>query len=124
MSTTLRAIALSLTVLIVAAGLGHAQLVNLWIDGDRVVYDPQNHKYFYPHLSDMFDMVLSEQLDFIAALEHAGIGSGEWRIGLYWDTVPLKESMFGSHADTGCSGYRPRVTTSAGVGMGAHAWIQ
>lgn len=50
-------------------------------------------KLWYPTLADTFNMTLSEQLEFIDALEFAGVA--DWRIGYYWDTVPLKASIFG-----------------------------
>ena len=63
------------------------------IDGERVVYQAEFEKIWYPRLSDTFRMTLPEQLEFIEQLEYAGIR--DWRIGYYWDTTPLKWSMFG-----------------------------
>ncbi|MYF69188.1 MAG: hypothetical protein F4053_11730 [Proteobacteria bacterium] len=63
------------------------------IDGERVVYQAGFDKIWYPSLADMFGMTLPEQLDFIEQLEYAGIR--DWRIGYYWDTTPLKWSIFG-----------------------------
>ena len=63
------------------------------IDGERVVYQGGFDKFWYPRLSDTFRMSLSQQLEFIEQLEYAGIR--DWRIGYYWDTTPLKWSMFG-----------------------------
>ena len=50
-------------------------------------------KIWYPFLADTFDMTLAEQGAWIRDLEYAGID--KWRIGYYWDTIPLKASMFG-----------------------------
>ncbi|MHC4792248.1 MAG: hypothetical protein ACYS8Y_12605, partial [Planctomycetota bacterium] len=49
-------------------------------------------KIWYPYLSDTFDMVLSEQLEWIEDLEYAGIQN--WRIAYFWDAIPLKCSLF------------------------------
>jgi len=50
-------------------------------------------KIWYPFLEDTFDLTLPEQLAWIRDLNYAGID--DWRIGYYWDTTPLKASMFG-----------------------------
>lgn len=63
------------------------------IDGERVVYQAGFDKIWYPRLADTFGMTLPEQLAFIEQLEYAGIR--DWRIGYYWDTTPLKWSIFG-----------------------------
>lgn len=69
------------------------------IDGERVVYQAAFDKVWYPRLADMFDMTLAQQLDFIDQLEYAGIR--DWRIAKYWDTTPLKWSIFGHVTGTG-----------------------
>jgi polar amino acid transport system substrate-binding protein len=66
------------------------------IDGQRVVgqgYQEGGFKFWYPDLEDTFDMVLSEQLEWIEELDYAGID--DWRIGFWADTIPLKSCMFG-----------------------------
>ena len=63
------------------------------IDGERVVYQAAFEKIWYPRLEDTFGMTLPEQLDFIEQFEYAGIQ--DWRIAYFWDTTPLKWSMFG-----------------------------
>ncbi len=66
------------------------------IDGQRVVvqgFQEGGAKLWYPDLADTFDMVLSEQLEWIEELDYAGID--DWRIGFYADTIPLKSCMFG-----------------------------
>ena len=93
------------------------------IDGERVVYQAEFEKIWYPRLSDTFRMTLPEQLEFIEQLEYAGIR--DWRIGYYWDTTPLKWSMFGHVTHPGgntVEGYDTSVyftptseTTSDGV---------
>jgi hypothetical protein len=50
-------------------------------------------KIWYPYLEDTFDMTLAEQGAWIRDLEYAGIS--DWRIAYYWDTIPMKASMFG-----------------------------
>ena len=87
-----------------------AKLFLVEVDGDKIVVDfyveaeqlwqvdlPPDYaahdygfKIWYPHLADAFDMDLSEQLEWIEYLNYAGIR--DWRIGYYWDTVPLKAS--------------------------------
>jgi len=74
--------------------LATAQLLNLWIDGDRVVYDIQHPKYFHPHLSYFFDKDYEQQDDMISALDYAEIN--EWRWAYYADMIPLRVSVFGS----------------------------
>ena len=69
------------------------QLFLVDIDGERVVYQAGFDKIWYPRLADTFGMTLAEQLVFIEQLEYAGIR--DWRIGYYWDTTPLKWSIFG-----------------------------
>jgi len=75
------------------------QLFLVDVDGERVVYQAGFDKIWYPRLADTFDMSLSEQLAFIEQLEYAGIR--DWRIGYYWDTTPLKWSIFGHVAHPG-----------------------
>jgi hypothetical protein len=58
---------------------------------------PFDHKIWYPHLEDSQGMDLDEQLAWIDALEYAGID--KWRIGTFWDTIPLKASIFGGIPD-------------------------
>jgi hypothetical protein len=90
-----------------------AKLFVAEIDGQKIVVDfyveseqawqkelppdydvhPFEFKIWHPHLSETFGMVLSEQLAWIDALEYAGID--DWRIGCFWDTIPLKASIFG-----------------------------
>jgi hypothetical protein len=65
------------------------------IEGATVVfqvYQDGTSRIWYPYLSDTFDMVLSEQLEWIEDFEYAGIK--DWRIAYYWDTTNLKASMF------------------------------
>ena len=54
---------------------------------------PYDFKIWYPFLADTFDMTLAEQLEWIEDLEYAGID--DWRIGYFWDTTPMKASLFG-----------------------------
>ena len=68
-------------------------MLNIWIDGDRVVYDVPNEKYFYPHLYTMFGMTYDEQEDAISDLDYAEID--EWRWAYYADMMPMRVSMFG-----------------------------
>ena len=84
------------------------------IDGERVVYQAGFGKIWYPRLADTFGMTLSEQLVFIDQLEYAGIR--DWRIGYYWDTTPLKWSIFGHVKHPGgneAHGYDTRQATAA-----------
>ena len=105
--------------LIGTSGTASAKLFNVEIDGQRVVVDfydvseqgwqysgagdqgwwpglePHSYdfKVWYPYLSDTFDMTLDEQLEWIEDLKYAGID--DWRIGYFWDTTPMKASLFG-----------------------------
>jgi len=86
------------------------QLFLVDVDGERVVYQAGFDKIWYPRLAATFGMTLSEQLAFIEQLEYAGIR--DWRIGYYWDTTPLKWSIFGHVAHPGgneASGYDTSV---------------
>jgi hypothetical protein len=53
---------------------------------------PFEFKIWYPDLSDTFDMDLDQQLAWIEDLDYAGVD--DWRIGYFWDAVPLKASIF------------------------------
>ena len=101
------------------SGTAMAKLFVLKIDGEKIVVDfyvqeeqvwqeaedgdqgwwpgvsphPYEFKIWYPFLEDTFDMTLEEQLEWIEDLEYAGID--DWRIGYFWDTTPLKASLFG-----------------------------
>lgn len=101
-----------------AALSAQAKVFNVEIDGERIVADywieaeqawqyieegttnwwsglsphPYDCKLWYPHLSNTFNQVLSDQLSTIDALDYAGID--DWRIAHYWDIVPLKCSIF------------------------------
>jgi hypothetical protein len=50
-------------------------------------------RIWYPYLEDAFDKTLAEQVEWADKLEHAGIH--DWRLAEFWETVPLKASMFG-----------------------------
>jgi len=62
-----------------------------WWDG--LAPHPFDFKIWYPNLFDSDEMTLEEQLAWIDGLEFAGID--DWRIGTFWDTIPLKASIFG-----------------------------
>ena len=105
--------------LFLSSNVTFAKVFNVEINGERIVVDywvaqeqawqyieegedeawwaglsphPYECKLWYPHLSDMFNMVLDEQLAFIDVLYYAGIA--DWRIAHYWDIVPMKCSLF------------------------------
>ncbi len=118
MKKTLMSIVLCVALILVANSTGLAKLFVVEVDGMRVVVDfwvdeeqawqytvkgevgwwkglaphPYDFKVWYPYLSDTFDMTLDEQMGWIDQLEWAGIK--DWRIGYFWDTVPMKSSLF------------------------------
>ena len=61
-----------------------------WYEG--LAPHPFDYKIWYPDLTDTYDMLLDEQLDWIDDLSFAGID--DWRIATFWDTIPLKASIF------------------------------
>jgi hypothetical protein len=79
----------------------YVEAEQLWQEGLPPAYAARDYgfKIWYPHLADAFDMDLSEQLEWIEYLDYAGIR--DWRIGYYWDTVPLKASLFGGLSGVG-----------------------
>ncbi len=79
--------------MLLVGNLANAQLLNLWIDGDRVVYDVPNGKYFNPNLPYFFNKTYGQQDAMISALEYAKID--DWRWANYADMMPLRISMFG-----------------------------
>jgi len=64
-----------------------------WEGLDLRPYSDYGIKIWYPFLADTFDMTLNEQLQWIKKLRYARIK--DWRIGYFWDTTPLKASLFG-----------------------------
>lgn len=124
MKPILLTVALCAAVILCTSSPATAKLFVVEIDGEKIVVDfyvegeqawqntPQGSpgywdglalrpdpdygtKIWYPFLSDTFDMTLDEQLEWIENLEYAGIK--DWRIGYYWDTIPMKASMFEAH---------------------------
>lgn len=61
--------------------------------GDKVIYQAGANKFWYPELSDTFNMNLNQQLAYIEGLDFAGIK--DWRIGYYHDVTPMKAALFG-----------------------------
>jgi hypothetical protein len=112
-------VSLCAALILCTSGTAMAKLFIVKIDGQRVVVDfyvaseqawqfsvagdpgwwpglaphPYDFKVWYPYLSDTFDMTLAEQLEWIEDLKYAGID--DWRIGYFWDTTPMKASLFG-----------------------------
>lgn len=71
---------------------GPGKIYIVEVNGERVLFQAGYNKFWYPNLSDMFGMSLSQQEAYIDDLQFAGIR--DWRIGYYWDTIPLKWSIF------------------------------
>jgi hypothetical protein len=71
-----------------------AGLTNVWIDGDRVVYDCTNDLYWYPYLTDTVGMVRAKQEGFIAGMNACGYGGMKnWEMADYDQLVGLRESL-------------------------------
>lgn len=71
-----------------------AALTNLYVDGDRVVYDSTNDLYWYPYLTDTVGMTRAGQEGFIAGMNtcnYAGIKS--WTMADYDQLVGLRASL-------------------------------
>jgi len=119
MKPKLLTLTLFATLILCMSGFAMAKLFVVEIDGQKIVADfyveeeqawqftqegemgwwdglaphPYECRIWHPHLSETFGMVLTEQLEWIEELDYAGIE--DWRIGCFWDTIPLKASMFG-----------------------------
>jgi hypothetical protein len=79
--------------MLLVGNMANAQLLNLWIDGDRVVYDVPNGKYFNPNLPYFFNKTYDQQDAMISDLVYANID--DWRWALYKDMMDLRLTMFG-----------------------------
>lgn len=69
----------------------NAELTNVSIGEDRVVYDSLNNLYWYPYLTDFTGLTRVEQEAKIASLNYAG--SSQWTMATWYQTSLLKLSL-------------------------------
>lgn len=72
----------------------NAGVTNLWVGGEKIVYDYTNELYWYPRLTDTVGMTRAGQEGFIAGLNAGGYGGiGSWQMATSEQTWALKESL-------------------------------
>ena len=83
---------LGVCAMVLSAGApAKAGLTNLWIGGDRVVYDNTNDLYWYPYLTDTTGMVRAQQEGFITGMNGCGYaGIKSWEMADYDQLVGLR----------------------------------
>ncbi|MEJ2702691.1 MAG: hypothetical protein P8Z79_09655, partial [Sedimentisphaerales bacterium] len=99
MKKTLLALAVCTMVMSISAA-ARAGLTNVWIGGDRVVYDQANDLYWYPYLTDTVGMIRATQEGFITGLNASGYGGMKsWEMADCDQLIGLRKSLC-SMADT------------------------
>lgn len=99
MKRTLLAIAVG--VMILGTGIpARGALTNLWVGGDRVVYDCTNDLYWYPLLTKTIGMTKAQQQCFINQLNASAYAcTTDWQFATWEQTTGLKYSL----ASMGCT---------------------
>ena len=73
-----------------------AAVTNVYVGGDRVVYDKANGSYWYPYLTDTLDMTRAGQEGFIAGINAGSYGGiTDWKMATWTQVQDLKDSLAG-----------------------------
>jgi len=93
MKKLLLCMAICVAVVFYLVSPSNAELTNVFIGEDRVVYDSLNNLYWYPKLTDFTGMTRAVQEAKIASLNYAG--SSQWTMATWDQTSLLKQSLAG-----------------------------